>query len=229
MIAIYNQFIYQPILVFLVFIYNDFAFNDLGVAIIILTVAIRFVFLPLFHKSAKSQMVMQKLQPEIENIKNRHKDNKEKQAAELMELYRRHGVNPFGNFLLLIIQLPILIALYQVFVNELSGSLFAAHSFLNLIDLQVRSNLLVGLATAAQYYQGRQLQLPQQSGGDSQAAKMNRFMVFLGPVITFAILLTLPAAVALYWLVTTVFSIGHQYYIIKSLACDLKLKAPKSQ
>lgn len=158
---------------------------------------------------------MQTLQPEIENIKNRHK-KKEEQAAALMELYRRHGVNPFGNFLLLIVQLPVLIALYQVFINELSGTLFATHSLLDLIDLKVHSNLLVGLATVAQYFQGRQLQLPQQNA-DSQAAKTAKMMVFIGPVITFIILLNLPAAVALYWLVTTVFSIGHQYYIIKSL------------
>lgn len=215
MSVIYNQFIYQPILQFLVFIYNHLAFNDLGLAIIILTVAIRFVFLPLFHKSTKSQMVMQKLQPEIENIKNQH-PKKEDQAAALMKLYQRHGVNPFGNFLLLIIQLPVLIALYQVFMNELSGSLFAAHDFLGLIDLKNRSNLLVGLAVAAQYFQGYQLQ-PPQGNSDSQAAKMSRFMIFVGPVITFMILLNLPSAVALYWLVTTVFSIGHQFYIIKSL------------
>ncbi|MEK7147078.1 MAG: YidC/Oxa1 family membrane protein insertase [Patescibacteria group bacterium] len=221
MSGIYNQFIYQPILQLLVFIYNHLAFNDLGLAIIILTVVIRFVFLPLFHKSTKGQMVLQKLQPEVEKIKNHHKNSKEAQAAALMELYRRHGVNPFGNFLLLIIQLPVLIALYQVFMNELSGTLFATHDFLGLIDLKNRSNLLVGLSVAAQYFQGRQLQLPQKSG-DGQTAKINQFMVFLGPVITFMILLNLPAAVALYWLVTTIFSIGHQFYIIKGLTQESK-------
>lgn len=216
MINIYNNFIYQPILALLVFIYNNLAFNDLGLAILILTAAVRFIFSPLFHKSVKSQIIMQKIQPEIERIKNHHKDNQQEQASALMELYRRHGVNPFGNFLLLFVQLPILIALYRVFANELSGSLFANQTFFGLIDLKIRSNLLVVLAAATQYFQSRQLQAPQ-LGIDPKTATMNQFMLVIGPIIAFVVLLNLPAAVALYWLVTTVFSIGHQFYIFKSL------------
>lgn len=215
----YNTFIYQPIFNLLLFIYQNFVFEDLGVAIVILTVLVRLLLFPLFHKSVKGQMIMQKLQPEVVKIKNNHKNNKEKQTLALLQLYKRHGVNPLGNLLILIIQLPILIALYQVFVSGLSEAAFPNVYFLNLIDLKNRSIVMVGLAAVAQYFQSRQLQIRSsgQEGKKEPAEQVNQIMIWLAPVLTFALLLSLPAAVGLYWLVTTIFSIGHQYFIVKSL------------
>lgn len=218
---LFNTYLYQPILQALIFIYNYLAFQDLGIAVILLTVLIRIVFLPLFHRGTKQQMVMQRIQPAIEKIKKDHKNNREQQTRELMALYRRHGVNPLSGLLLIIVQLPIFIALYQVFSNGLSEAAFINHHFLNLIDLGNKSMIMVGLAAAAQYWQGKQtlISQPKKDGEEkTPVEQVNQMMVFIGPILTIMILGSLPAALGLFWLTTSLFSIGQQYFINKSLA-----------
>src|SRR5438128_1291763 len=114
---LYNWIIYQPILNALVFLYQTVAFHDLGLAIILLTVLIRLLLYPLFHKGVRYQMVMQHLQPQIKKIQDAHKGDYEKQTQALMALYKEHEVNPFSGFLLILVQLPVLIALYHVFLS----------------------------------------------------------------------------------------------------------------
>ncbi len=226
----FQTFFYIPLLNALVGFYNTVAFQDLGVAIILLTLAIRVVFLPLFYKGAKNQSLIQKLQPEIKKIQHNHKDDKEKQAKAMMDLYKAHNVSPFSGLLMILIQLPILIGLYRVFLKGISAdtmvnlySFVAAPqhlnaTFLHLIDLQKPSILMVILAAAAQYVQGR-LALPKVEKGQelSTAEQMGRQMMFMGPIMTLAILGTLPSAIGLYWLVTSVFTVIQQIYINKTL------------
>ena len=226
----FQTILYNPLINALVFLYNTVAFQDLGIAIILLTVFIRLIFAPLFYKSAKNQIILQRLQPEIKKIQHAHKDNKEKQAAAMMDLYKKHEVNPFSGFLMIIIQLPVLIALYQVFLQGLYPDIFVhlysfivspAHlnpMFLGLIDLEKRSILMVGLAAIAQYWQGR-LTLPEIKKGQelSPPERIGRQMVYFGPILTVVILSSLPTAIGLYWLVTGVFSIVQQIYINKTL------------
>ncbi|MDP3729398.1 MAG: YidC/Oxa1 family membrane protein insertase [bacterium] len=226
----FDTLLYNPLLNALVFLYNTIGMQDLGLAIIILTLIIRVIFLPLFYKSAKNQILMQRLQPLLKKIQHDHKDNKEKQAQAMMELYKEHKVNPFSGFLILLIQLPVLIAIYQVFLNKFSPEIFDSlytfiarpevlhTTFLGLLDLEKRSILMVVLAAIFQYIQGR-LMLPRLEKGQelSQAEKIGRQMVFIGPVLTVAILTSLPAAIGLYWLVTSVFSVVQQIYINKTL------------
>ena len=226
----FQTILYNPLINALVFLYNTVAFQDLGIAIILLTVFIRLIFAPLFYKSAKNQIILQRLQPEIKKIQHAHKDNKEKQAAAMMDLYKKHEVNPFSGFLMIIIQLPVLIALYHVFLQGLSPDIFVhlysfivspAHlnpMFLGLIDLEKRSILMVGLAAIAQYWQGR-LTLPEIKKGQelSPPERIGRQMVYFGPILTVVILSSLPTAIGLYWLVTGVFSIVQQIYINKTL------------
>ncbi|MEK7114858.1 MAG: YidC/Oxa1 family membrane protein insertase [Patescibacteria group bacterium] len=215
MIAFFKLILYTPLLNLLIFLYNNIAFQDLGVAIILLTLIIRFVLYPLFYKSFLNQTLMQKLQPEIAKIQHEHKHDKEKQAQVLLALYREHKVNPFSSFLLLLVQLPILIALYQVFLSPPTD---LSPMFLNLIDLSKTSILIVGLATVAQYIQGK-LTLPKTKPNEEvpQTTKIAQQMVYIGPAITLVVLWTLPAAVGLYWLVSSVFSLGQQLYINKKI------------
>lgn len=211
----FKTFLIDPLYNLLIFLYQDFAFQDLGIAIILLTVLIRIVLFPFFYKSAKSQLILQRLQPEVKKIQHDHKENKEKQAQALLELYRNHKVNPFSSFLVILIQLPILIALYQVFLGDFSN----VHTlFLGLMDLRNPSILMVGLAALAQYYQGK-ITLPKTEPGKELSApeKMGRQMVYLGPVLTGIVLFSLPAAVGIYWLTTSLFSIGQQIYINKTV------------
>ena len=219
-----------PLFNALIFIYNTIAFQDLGLAIIFLTLLIRIVFLPLFYKSAKNQVLIQRLQPELNKIQHDHKDNKEKQAQAMMDLYKKHNINPLSGFLMLLIQLPVLIAIYQVFLHGFSPEVFdRLYSFipkpnefhanlLGLLDLQKPSILMVSLSAIAQYLQGY-LTLPRVEKGKvlSTAEAITKQMVYLGPVITVVILVNLPAAIGLYWLVTSVFSVVQQIYINKTL------------
>src|SRR3989344_6961334 len=125
---LFNEILYKPLLNLLILIY-DLVVADFGVSIIIITVLIRFILLPIFYKSAKDQTVLQKIAPQIREIQKKNKDNKEQQVKEMMAIYKEHRVNPFSSILLLIVQLPILFALYRVFMKGLpqadSGVLYA--------------------------------------------------------------------------------------------------------
>jgi len=219
-----------PLFNALVFLYNTAAFQDFGLAVIFLTVLIRFILFPFFHKGTKNQMLLQRLQPEIKKIQENHKNEKEKQAQALMDLYKKHDVNPFSSILLLFIQLPVLIALYQVFLEgfspEMLGHLYSfvvkpevLHTtFLGLIDLKEKSIFIVGLAAAIQYIQGY-LTLPKIEKGKelSSSEKVGKQMVIFSPILTIVILANFPSAVGLYWLVTGIFSVIQQIYINKTL------------
>ena len=178
-------------------------------------------------------MLLQKIQPEIKKIQHSHKDNREKQAQELLALYKQNKVNPFSGFFLILIQLPILIALFQVFRAGISIEAFkdlydfipkpemVANTFLNLIDLTKPNIIIVGLAALAQYFQGR-LTSPKTAKNQelSPAEKVGRQMIFLGPVLTLIFLYKLPAAIGIYWLTTSAFSLVQQIFINRSLNKD---------
>lgn len=233
MSSFFNVILHQPLFNALVFLYNTVAFQDLGIAIILLTIVVRFILYPLFYHSFKNQTLMQKIQPEIQKIQHDHKGDREKQAQALMGLYKTHKVNPFSSFFLILVQLPILIVLYRLFLTGFSAAALVNlysfipapseihNSFLGLIDLGQKSILMVVLAAVLQYFQGK-LSLPKPKDGDSAAqesptAKVGRSMVFIGPVLTGLILTSLPAAVGLYWVTSSGFSIFQQIIINKSL------------
>ncbi len=227
----FNTFLTQPIFNALIFLYNNI--GDFGVSIILLTLIIRTILAPLFYKSFKNQTLLQKLQPEIQKIQHDHKHDREEQARRMLELYRQHKVNPFAGFLLILVQLPILIAVYRVFylgvTDETLKNLysFVSHpdvvnsSFLGLIDLSNRSILIVVLAAVFQYVHGR-LTLPKIKEGEPepQAVKVSKKMIWIGPVLAIAILITMPSAVGIYWLTTTLFSLAQQIYINKKIYGD---------
>ena len=227
----YDAIFYQPLLNALIFFYNTVAFQDLGLAIIFLTVLVRLVLFPVFQKSVRHQAVMQRLQPKLKKAQEEHKHDREKQTQAMMALYREHRVNPFSGFFLLLIQLPILIAVYYIFLNSLKPDFLVglysfvgapptiSHFFLGLIDLGRPSILMVGLAAIAQYFQGK-LALPKPEKGQepTQAEQIGRRMVFIGPLITLGIFYNLPAAVSLYWIVTSAFSVLQQIIVNRQLA-----------
>lgn len=218
MVEIFNTYLYKPILAVLIFIYQNLAFEDLGLAIIILTIFIRIVLFPLFYKSAKDQALMQRIQPHIKKIQLDHQADKEKQARLMMDLYRRHRLNPFSGILLLFVQLPILIALYQVFLKEITNDVFMNHSFLGLVDLGEKSLVLTVTAALLQYFQAKlSIASVPKNQNNSQIFQAGKFMVFLGPILTFIVLVNFPAALGLYWATSTLFSLGERVIINKNL------------
>ena len=224
----FNTFLTQPIFNTLIFLYNNI--GDFGLSIIILTLIIRTILAPLFYKSFKNQTLLQKLQPEIQKIQHDHKHDREEQARRMLELYRQHKVNPFAGFLLILVQLPVLIAVYRVFylgvTPETLKNLYTFIAqpevintvFLGLIDLSNSSIIIVVLAAVFQYVHGR-LTLPKLKEGEPepQAIKVSRKMIWIGPILAVVILFNMPSAVGVYWLTTTLFSLAQQLYINKKI------------
>ncbi len=232
MLSIWNAVIHDPLLNGLIFLYNTVAFHNLGIAIILLTTLIRFVLYPIFRKSARHQKVMQELQPKLKKIQEEHKSDRVKQGEAMMALYKEHDINPMSGFFLLLVQLPILIALYSIFRNLDPGAFTGLYSFVNhpevlnytfgsLINLAERSivggNLIILIfAAVAQFYQAKLTIPPQKSGVvEGPAEKLGRKMVLVGPIITVVVLWQMPAAVSLYWLTTSIFSIIQQVIVNK--------------
>lgn len=218
MTALFNSYIYEPILSVLLFIYNSIAFADLGIAIILLTIFIRVVLFPLFYKGAKDQAIMQKLQPHIKKIQLDHKDNKEEQAKLLLDLYKKYSFNPFFGIFSVVIQLPIFFALFKMFGQELGNLGIANTMMFGVLDLGTKGFILPVIAAGLQYIQGK-LSLPniKAQAGDNPMASMGKMMIYIGPILTLLIFSNLPSALSVYWIVSSLFAVVQQIYINKKL------------
>jgi YidC/Oxa1 family membrane protein insertase len=227
MLEFFRTILIYPLLNLLVFTYNYIP--DIGVVIIILTVLIRLLLLPSFHKSLKHQKALADLQPKMNEIRDKYKDDKERQARAMMELYSAHKVNPLSSCLPLLIQLPILIALYQVFIRSLNGhGLEGIYSFITtpssidphffgLINLAEKNIYMAVVAAILQFWQAK-ISQPKIQSTDPTAKMLAMQTMYFFPVLTLIIGLQFPAGLALYWIVTTLFGIGQQYYIIRKEA-----------
>lgn len=111
---IFDILIIQPIFNLLIGIYSIVPGGDFGISLIIFTILVRLALFPLVKKQLHQTRAMKKLQPQLAKIKAETKGNKQLESARMMDLYKEHGVNPFRSILILLIQLPIFIALYQV-------------------------------------------------------------------------------------------------------------------
>lgn len=231
---LFNLILVYPLLNLLVFFYHYIP--DIGIVIILVTVVIRLILLPSFHKSLKHQKAMNELQPKMNEIKDKYKDDKEAQAKAMMELYKVHKVNPLSSCLPLLIQFPILIALYQVFIKSLSGKeLVGLYSFvhapqsinpifLHFLNLAHPNLIMAVLAGGLQYFQSS-LMLPKTQTNDPTAKMLSYQTLYVLPAVTIIFGARFPAGLTLYWAVTTLFGIGQQYYIIRKEAKDALEKA----
>ncbi len=211
----YFGFISIPFLYVLHF-FHGFT-GSYGIDIILLTVLIKLLMAPLTHKSFVSMKQMQKLQPQMERLKEKLKDDKEKLNKEIMELYRRNGVNPLGGCLPMVLQFPVFIGLY----NALSTPIELRHaSFLWIKDLSrpdwqslpftvgswhLGVPVLTILMGASMFLQ--QWMTP--SAGDPNQRKM---MLMMPLMFTF-MFVSFPAGLTVYWLVNNLLTIGQQYWI----------------
>ncbi len=231
MSQIFTILFYQPILNLLIFLYNTISFQDLGIAIILLTIVIKLVFWPLGKTAIKSQKALQDLQPKIEELKKRHADNKAELSRATMDLYKENKVNPFSSCLPLLIQLPFLLAVYRVFTNSINNQLELTYSFisrptiintlsLGFLDLAHPSVYLAVLAGLAQFLQAKMMiNKPTanvvKGAEDNMAAIMNKQMLYFMPALTIFIGISLPGGLTLYWLVLTLLTALQQVLTFK--------------
>lgn len=245
MVELFNTVLYEPLFNLLVFLHNVIPGHDVGIAIIILTVIIKLILLPLSLRATKSQKALQDLQPKMEELKKKHKDNKEEQAKALMELYKNEKVNPLSSCFPLLIQFPFLIAVFQVFRNGFKPeSLDLVYPFIekpemlnpisfNIMDLSQPIAVLALLAGGAQYWQTKMLmhkKQPVKTNGardESMTAMMNKQMLYMMPVLTVFIGLSLPGGLTLYWFITTALMVLQQKLMFKKTG-GLKASEAKS-
>lgn len=223
---LFNEVFYRPLLNALVWLTDFLPGNDLGLAVIILTLFVRSALSPLMHRSIKTQNKMKEIEPELRKIRDGLK-NREEQAKRTMELYRTHGINPFSGMLLLFLQLPILIALYLVFRDSLGPDPSYFYSFvsaperidtlfLGMLDLSGSSLVLAALAALSQFLQIKLAQPPKRPEINSKPdfAKMFSFqMLYFMPLVIFFVAMRFPSAVALYWTTLNIFAIVHEGFV----------------
>jgi YidC/Oxa1 family membrane protein insertase len=219
----FTEIIYRPLLNLTVLVYELIGFHDLGFTIVLMTVLVRVAMLPLSLKAARSQQALAQVAPDVERIKEQHKGDTNAQSEAIMRLYKERGVNPLAGCLPLLIQLPLLIGLYQVFIGVFKPDaltlLYASvphpeainHVTLGFLDISAPARLMAVLAGVLQFVQAYlSLQSQPQT---AQTAAMNKQMAYFLPLIIVVIGWNLPAGLTLYWITTTLFGIGEQLYL----------------
>jgi len=186
-----------------------------GVNIILLTGIVKLATAPLTRTSFKSMKAMQKLQPEMQRLRERYKDDQAQLQKEVMELYKRHRVNPVSGCLPMVLQLPIFVGLYNALMHAIE--LRHAPFMLWINDLSAPDRLMVGgigipvlvlLMGGSMLLQ--QWMTPQQ--GDPAQQRMMMIM----PVVFTFISFNFPSGLVLYWLVNNVLTMAQQWYMLRS-------------
>lgn len=228
---IWNVILYHPLINALAFLVSIIPGGDVGIAVILLTILVKLILFPLSQKSIESQAEMNILAPELNKIKNSGA-SKEEQARQTFELYKKHNTNPFSGCLLVLIQIPIIFALYYVFykgINFQTGLYSFIHApahinmiFLGILDISKKSLFLAILAGISQYFQAyfmpQPVLSPTASGAvpsfqDSFAKSMNTQMKYVFPFLIAFIAYRISGAVALYWITSNVFMVCQQIYV----------------
>lgn len=230
--TLWETVLYNPIYNALIFIAQHITWQDVGLAVIVVTILIRLALYPISKKSVISQYKMKALQPKLDAIKAKGL-SKEAEAQETFALYKAEKINPFSGCLFILIQLPILFALYFTFMNGITQpehlysflSTDGLHSmFLGLIDITkpfLPLAILAGVTQAIQAFLMPQPPTPSgnEKGFQHQFAKSLSLQTkFILPLIIIFIASKLAAAVSLYWVVANIFSIAQELYLKRKLA-----------
>jgi len=197
-----------------------------GFAIILLTIIVKILLFPLTHKSYESTSKMQQLNPKIQELRTKYKDNPQKMNAEMAAMYKKEGVNPMGGCLPMLIQFPFFIAMFGLFNNhfDLRGASFISGWIVDLsapesiwnfggyalpllgwTDLRLLPILFVG----SQLLSSKLMQTPT-TGADNSQMKMMQYGM---PIMFFFILYNMPSGLLVYWIFSNILTVAQQYYI----------------
>lgn len=227
----FHTVLYQPLYNLLIWLYDVIPGADMGLAIVALTIVVKIVTWPLTHSSLMSQKAMQDLQPKLDALKAEHGKDKEKLAKATMELYTSEKVNPLSSCLPILLQLPVIIALYSVLSAGLKPeSLSSLYAFVQnpgaineiafgFLDLTKKNIPLALVAGVFQFVQTKMLMakrppkaIREKEGvkDEDALAAMNKSMLYTMPIMTAVIGATLPAGLTLYWVTINLVTIGQQ-------------------
>jgi YidC/Oxa1 family membrane protein insertase len=206
-----------------------FLFSNFGMTIIVLTLIIRFILLPLTMRQLRATKAMSSLQPKLQEIQKKYAKDKQKLAQEQMLLYKESGVNPIGCAIPMIIQFPIWIALYQAIILSLAvnpeallnlsryfygwaaplASLPLSNSFLGL-NLATGNVILAILVGVTMWIQQKMVTASSQ---DPRTAQQSQLMLWMMPIMFTFFSISFPSGLALYWVISNIFSIVVQYFV----------------
>ncbi len=227
---LFHTYLHNPIYNLLIFFIGIAPGGDVGIAVIGVTLVVKLVILPLSFSAVRTQRAMKVIEPELKEIKEQYKDDKEKQAKETFALYRKYGVSPFASFATLLIQLPVLLALYWVFRGEALPSIDVASiysfvaipvhistQFLGTFQVVGKSITLAVVAGITQYLQAYFAipTPPKGSGGMSEdfgraMAMQARFVI---PFVIALVSYETSGAVALYFVTSNIVTLFQEFLV----------------
>jgi YidC/Oxa1 family membrane protein insertase len=242
--SLFHAAFYNPIYNALVALVALVPGSDVGIAIILLTIAIRLILLPFSLSAARTQRAMKLLEPKMKDLKEKYKDDKEREAIETLELYKAANVNPFASILIAFIQIPVLLALYWVFMHEpfptIHTALLYAFTpvpqsasllFLGLVSVANKSLVLALFAGLTQLLQahmalkGSMRPSPDAKKGDFQSV-MGMQLKYVFPVLITVISYTTSSAIALYFITTNLAGSLQEWHVRRTIIAEtLELEA----
>lgn len=238
----FNAVFYNPIYNALVAIMALVPGGDVGIAVIVLTILIRLVLLPFSLSAARTQRTMKILEPKIKELKEKHKDDKEKEALETLALYREAQVNPFASILTVFIQIPVLLALYWVFIHEPFLTINTARiysftplphaislEFLGLISVVGKSAMLAIFAGITQFFQAHMAlsgtMSPSQGGTQGDFQKIVGMQLkYVFPFLIALISYTTSGAIALYFITTNLAGVVQEWHVRRTIQKEAQLQ-----
>lgn len=233
----FHTFFYEPVYNLIALTLTYVPLHDIGTTIILVTLFIKLLLMPLNLSQMRSQYLMKRVQGEVEALKEKHKDNPQQATREMMEVYKREKINPFGSIFSMLIQIPIFFALYFVFSKGLYADPNSIYSFVHfpevlhtkafgLFDVTQRNIVMALLAGLAQYFLAKRQtatmvsdkKADEETFQDQFAKSMRLQIVYILPVIIAFSGAVLPSALSLYWFTSSVVSYLQDIYMRRKLA-----------
>lgn len=236
---IWHTFFFDPVYNSLVFFIDVIPGGDVGLAIIATVFLVKTILFPISVKAAKTQRIMREIEPQLKELKETHKDDREAQARAMMEVYKNAGMNPFASIILIFIQIPVVIALYfsvysggGIALPEINTALLygfipepvtVTMNFLGYIDITGRSILLAIAAAATQFWVVSVTMpklAPREEGAtpnmkDEFMRNMHVQMKYVMPVLIGIVAYSISAAIALYFLVSNITALLQEVFVRK--------------
>ncbi len=230
--SIFHTLIYDPLYNGLVFFVGLIPTHDVGLAVIALTIVVRFILAPLSRRAVQAQIAMKKIAPQIEAVKEKYKDKREEQGKAIFALYRENNIHPFASFGLLLLQLPILLGLYWVFAGGglpeihpetlysfVQAPPFVNMEFLGILDMAGHSIVLGILAAVTQFGYTRLTMGPREKKPATATASFSSDMArsfdlqarYVFPAAFIALSFIIPNAAMLYLITSNIFMFTHEY------------------
>lgn len=233
MLSIFHTYLYQPLYNAFILLMGLLPWFDAGVIVVFFTIIVKLIIFPLSQKAVWAQMELKAIEPELSRIREKYKDDKQEQTKKTFDLYKEKKINPLISIVVVFIQLPIIFALYFVFLRAglpvLNTDLlysFVPHptninmNFLGLINITDKSYILALLSGISSFYQIRFSVPPYKANPESTksfkddlAKSMNTQMRYVFPIIVLFISYSISGVVALYWATSNVFTLGQEFFI----------------